>query len=91
MRPMDPQRARNEISPPSRDWFEENPHARISFTRLAVHRRCPAWYRYQYVEWNKAWTPPVTRVGHAVQETFEKVVHLDPDPGLGAPEMLAWA
>lgn len=67
---------------PSPAWFASNPFARISFSRLAVARRCPAWYRYQYLEWHRAWNPPVTRAGHAVQETFEGLVRRPASPGL---------
>ena len=84
-----PEREGRSLRPP--EWYEENPHAKISFSRLAVFRRCPAWYRHQYVEWHKAWSPAVTRAGHAVQEAFEEAIHVEPD-GVGddARELLRW-
>ena len=54
-------------------WYESNPHAKISFTRLASWRRCPAWYRHQYLDWHRTWSTPVLRVGHVVQAVLEKV------------------
>lgn len=54
------------------EWYRERPQARMSFTRLSVYRRCPAWYRYQYLEWHRTWDIPVMRAGHAVQGALEK-------------------
>ena len=55
------------------EWYEVNPQARMSFTRLASHRRCPGWYRYQYLEWHRTWNTPILRAGHVVQGVLERV------------------
>jgi hypothetical protein len=60
------------------EWYRDHPHARSSFSRLATHRRCPAWYRYQYLDWHRAWAPAVARAGQAVQEAFERIVDGEP-------------
>jgi PD-(D/E)XK nuclease superfamily len=60
------------------EWYRDHPHARSSFSRLATYKRCPGWYRYQYLDWHRAWSPPVTRAGQVVQEAFERILDVGP-------------
>lgn len=60
-------------------WYQANPHAKFSFTRLSSWRRCPAWFRHVYLEWHRTWSIPVMRAGHAVQEALERT--FDASPG----------
>ena len=62
----------------SRDWYDANPHAKSSFSRVATYRRCPAWYRWQYLDWHRSWDTPFTRVGDLVQLTLEKLLDVGP-------------
>ncbi len=64
--------------PQSAEWFAEHPFARLSFSRLATYERCPAWYRFAYVDWHRAWSIPVQRVGHAVQEALQRTFDATP-------------
>ena len=69
------------------EWYRDHPHARSSFSRLATHRRCPAWYRYQYLDWHRAWAPAVTRAGQAVQEALERLFDAEPAEDVGREDL----
>jgi hypothetical protein len=58
-------------APRTPEWFRRFPFQRASFTRLAVYERCPAWYRYAYLDWHRSWQTPAQRVGHAVQAALQ--------------------
>ncbi|HMS18370.1 MAG TPA: PD-(D/E)XK nuclease family protein, partial [Planctomycetota bacterium] len=60
------------------EWYDANPHARMSFSRLATYERCPAWFRHQYLDWHRTWELPVLRAGHLVQNALERVFDSEP-------------
>lgn len=62
----------------SSDWYDENPHARFSFSRYATFARCPAWFRHEYLDWHKTPVLPVLRVGNAVERVLLAVFDREP-------------
>lgn len=64
------------------EWYGENPHARYSFSRVATYKRCPAWFKHQYLHWHRTPERPITSVGHVVQRAIERVMDGRPADGV---------
>ncbi len=78
-----------ERQPPQ--WYANNPQARYSFSRLATFKRCPGWFRHQYLHWHKSPIRCVTEVGHVVQRSLERVMDGRPADSVTLEELTARA
>ena len=77
-----------EVPIRSPEWYADNPHARMSFSRLATYKRCPAWFRFQYLDWHRSWNTPTLRAGHVVQGVLERVFDGVPADDVSMDELL---
>lgn len=69
---------------PDQGWWQSNPWARMSFSRLAAHRRCPAWYRFTSIDWHASSTGPEQEAGHVVQDVLQRVFDGNPASDVSA-------
>ncbi|MSR75616.1 MAG: hypothetical protein EXS14_09145 [Planctomycetes bacterium] len=81
----------SESNLPSANIWNENPWARMSFSRLAAYKRCPAWYMHVGLEWHATWTSPEQEAGHIVQDVLQAVFDNTPATDVTATDLEARA
>jgi|GEM_PF-5396423 hypothetical protein len=72
---------------PDASWWQSNPWARMSFSRLAAYRRCPAWYRFTSLDWHASATGPEQEAGHVVQDVLQRVFDGNPASDVSAADL----
>ncbi len=76
-----------ESNLPNASYWADNPWARMSFSRFAAHRRCPAWYRHTALDWHATWTTPPQEAGHVVQDVLQAVFDNNPATDVTAEDL----